>query len=178
MTWRFPVAAGTPIQVRLYFANQCPCTDEPGDRVFDVDIEGAEAIDELDMTDDHGHQTAIAYTFDIVSDGAVDVVLRHVVENPLINGIEIVQTGVAGGAITSDDDVKRRFLDPATGADTPAVTTGNRGVAMGPRWVHGRLDRLHRLGRRVHADAIARRRNVGRPNAHWAIRQQRDTGHV
>jgi len=133
MTWRFPVAAGTPIQVRLYFANQCPCTDEPGDRVFDVDIEGADAIDELDMTDDHGHQTAIAYTFNIVSDGAVDVVLRHVVENPLINGIEIVQTGVAGGAITSDDDVKRRFLDPATGADTPAVTTGTEAW----RWARG-----------------------------------------
>jgi PKD repeat protein len=134
MTWSFPVAAGTPIQVRLYFANQCPCTDEPGDRVFDVDVEGTEAIDELDMTDDHGHQTAIAYSFDIVSDGAIDVVLRHVVENPLINGIEIVQVGVAGGgAITSNDDAVRRFLDPATGADAPVATTGTEAW----RWARG-----------------------------------------
>ena len=134
LTWSFPVAAGTPIQVRLYFANQCPCTDGPGERVFDVDVEGAEAINELDMSDDHGHQTAIAYTFDMVSDGAVDIVLRHVVENPLINGIEIVQTGVAGGGtITSDDDVTRRFLDPATGADAPAVTTGTEAW----RWARG-----------------------------------------
>ncbi len=133
LTWSFPVTAGTPIQVRLYFANRCRCTDQPGERVFDVDVEGTEAINELDITADHGHETAVAYTFDLVSDGAVDIVLRHVVENPLINGIEIVQTGVAGGTITSDDNVLRRYLDPATGADAPVATAGTEAW----RWARG-----------------------------------------
>ena len=87
LTWSFPVAASTPIQVRLYFANRCRCTDEPGDRVFDVDVEGVEVINELDMTDDHGHETGVAYTFDLVSDGAVFSTIRvHLVFRVVFHG--------------------------------------------------------------------------------------------
>ena len=42
MQWNFNVAAGTPIQVRLYMANKSTATDEVGERVFDVDLDGVQ----------------------------------------------------------------------------------------------------------------------------------------
>ena len=134
MTWAFPVSSGTPLEVRLYFANRCSCTDFPGERVFDVDLDGVRVIEDLDLTRHHGHETATMYAFDVVSDGTVDIVLRHQTENPLISAIEIVQTNAGGGgSISSLDDVQQRYLDPATGADPATVTAGSEAW----RWARG-----------------------------------------
>jgi len=134
MQWNFPVTAGAPIQVRLYLANKCSCTAEPGQRVFDVTLDGATVIDDLDLSFLHGHETATMYAFDIVSDGSVDIEFLHEVENPLVNAIEIVQTNVGGGgSISSADDVQRRFLDPLLGPGATAVTVGTEAW----RWARG-----------------------------------------
>ncbi|HEX9645005.1 MAG TPA: PKD domain-containing protein, partial [Acidimicrobiia bacterium] len=121
MQWTFPVTAGTNLEVRLYLANRCTCTDNPGERVYDIQIDGATDLDDLDLADDPGHDVAMMRSFDIVSDGAVNILFLHNVENPLINGIEIIDTDlVGGGTFGVQDDIQRRFYNGVTG---PAATT-------------------------------------------------------
>ena len=54
MQWSFPVAAGTPIDVRVYLANRCDCTETPGARIFDVNLNGQPFITDEDMVADVG----------------------------------------------------------------------------------------------------------------------------
>ncbi|MEZ5192785.1 MAG: malectin domain-containing carbohydrate-binding protein [Nocardioides sp.] len=56
MEWNFPVTPGTPITVRLYFANQYSGTSTPGTRVFDVSLDGTEVLTDEDLVALHGHQ--------------------------------------------------------------------------------------------------------------------------
>jgi PKD repeat protein len=94
MQWAFPVASGTPIEVRLYFANRCTCTSSPGQRVFNVALDGTTVLNNFDIAAAAGDQTGTMRKFDITSDGSVNIDFSHVVENPLVDGIEIVQTNV------------------------------------------------------------------------------------
>ena len=119
MQWSFPVAAGTSVELRLYLANRCTCTNDPGERIFDIDVEGAPLADDLDLSASIGHDVATMLSTQLVSDGSIDIQFRHVVENPLINGIEIIRTDVTGGGINADDDVRRRYFD---GSSTPDAT--------------------------------------------------------
>ncbi|MFD5213473.1 PKD domain-containing protein [Microbacterium sp. NPDC058345] len=101
MSWAFPVASGTPLEVRLYFANRCTCTSDAGDRSFDVAIDGQPALMNFDIVQEVGDQRGTMRSFDITSDGTVNIDTTHVVENPLINGIEIVRTDVPSGGSTN-----------------------------------------------------------------------------
>ena len=116
MEWNFTIPSGTPIQVRLYFANQCSCTG-PGSatpRVFDVRLDGATVLDDYNIVTDVGDRTGTVKTFDVTSDGNVDVDFGHVSENPLVNAIEIVRTDVAPVAPTPTDHIERRQFDGTT----------------------------------------------------------------
>ncbi|MDQ2781983.1 MAG: PKD domain-containing protein [Actinomycetota bacterium] len=93
LQWAFPVPAGTQIQVRLYFANRCTCTATQGQRVFNVNIDGQTVLPSYDIVKDVGDQTGTMKSFDITSDGLVNIDFGHVAENPLVNGIEIVKSG-------------------------------------------------------------------------------------
>ena len=131
--------AGTQIQVRLYFANRSTSTDDLGERVFDVDLDGATVLDDLDLSGSVGHNIATMRSFDITSDGSVTVLFRHgAANNPMINGIEIVRTDVSTtGTFGTQDEVQRRFYN-GTSAVNPAVLPGHAGVAQRARRVHGR----------------------------------------
>jgi len=93
MHWAFPVAAGTSVEVRLYFANRYSGTSLPGQRVFNVSVEGTPFLTNFDIVNAAGDQTGTMRKVVVTSDGEIDIDLGHVVENPLINGIEIVKTG-------------------------------------------------------------------------------------
>ena len=90
--WDFPVPSGTPLEVRLYFADRCSCTSNVNERIFDVDLDGVRVLNDLDLNASAGHDTATMRSFAVVSDGNVNIDLGHVVENPLISGIEIVRS--------------------------------------------------------------------------------------
>ena len=53
MQWNFPVSNGN-YEVRLYFAENYSGTGSPGQRVFDVALEGAIALDDYDVVADAG----------------------------------------------------------------------------------------------------------------------------
>jgi PKD repeat protein len=129
MSWQFPVPAGAPVQVRLYFASRCGCTSTVGSRVFDVSIDGAVRLDDYDIVAEVGQDVGTVRTFDLLSDGTVDLDLSHVAENPLINGIEIVRTDVTPPPTTGADALARRSYDGTTAGPTETVPTS--GVAWG-----------------------------------------------
>ena len=90
MQWNFPVTSGTQVEVRLYLKNGYDGTDEAGERIFDVVLEGSTVLDNLDLSGSVGHQVAAMRAFSVLSDGNIDLDFGHVTENPLINAIEIV----------------------------------------------------------------------------------------
>ena len=64
-------------------------------------------------------------SFDIISDGTVDIGFVHHVENPLINGIEIIDTGSqggGGGGFTAADSVQRRNFTGTSAGPTSSMT--------------------------------------------------------
>ncbi len=143
MQWTFPVPAGTNVRVRLYLANRCGCTSAVGSRVFDVDIDGTNVLDDLDLVAQYGDQVGAMESFDTVSDGSVEILLRHVVENPLINGIELIDLDVPpGGGDGGVLDVQRHQF--FTGSDAPEPTVEEPGadpwrLARGAMLVDGTL---------------------------------------
>jgi PKD repeat protein len=126
MRWSFPEPAGTQVEVRLYFANRYGGTTLPGQRVFDVDLEGTRVLNDFDIVvAAGGDQRAIMRSFTITSDGSVDIDFGHQVENPLVNAIEVLP---AGGLPPPDSTLKRRYYD---GTTADAATDGPAG---GPTW--------------------------------------------
>ena len=117
MRWSFPVAAGKQIQVRLYLANRCTCTSGAGLRKFDVSIDGQLRLDDYDVFADAGDQTGTMKSWDITSDGAVDILFSHVVENPLVNGIEIIDRDATPPS-AGDGVVSRKYNGSTVGAAT------------------------------------------------------------
>lgn len=77
--------------VTLLFADIYPVTAQSaGKRVFDVSIEGATVFEGLDIVQEAGGYSALRKTKTItVSDGALSVELKTVIELPKISGIEI-----------------------------------------------------------------------------------------
>ena len=102
MQWEFPVTAGVPLSVNVYFANRCDCTAAPESRIFDMSIDGNQVINDLDLSGQVGHNVATKRSFNVTSDGTVDIDFGHVRENPLVNAIEIVRTDTTPGPVQSD----------------------------------------------------------------------------
>ena len=101
MLWQFPVAEGTPVEVRLYLMNGFDGTSQPGQRVFDVEIDGELAFSAIDLVAEAGHRIGTVRSYETIADGLIDIRFLHVVDNPLINGIEIVQTSMLPGVLSA-----------------------------------------------------------------------------
>ena len=117
--WNFSVPNGRSITVRLYFANQYDGTSQPGQRKFDVLIDNVNRLDDFDVAAAAGHRVGIMRSFSITSDGNVDIDLRNVLENAVINGIEIIDNGASPG--TPGGYVKRAV--DGSGNPTEAAET-------------------------------------------------------
>ena len=128
MQWSFPVAAGKHIQVRLYFANRYSGTSQVGQRVFNVSIDGTPVLSNFDIVADVGDQTGEMKAFNVTSDGTVNIDFSHVVENPLVDAIEIVDRDATPGPNpTPTYFMKKRAafdgnsVPPATTFSTPGI---------------------------------------------------------
>lgn len=86
------LVAGQRYNVRLYFAEIYGFVNGPGQRVFDVQINGTRVLDNFDPYDAAGgRDIAIERTFEAVANasGQVVITLVPVVSNPKISGFEI-----------------------------------------------------------------------------------------
>lgn len=90
MRWTFPVASGD-YEVRLFFAETNKHAQRIGSRKFDVTIEGAIKLDDYDVFANVGGFTGVMKTFRVASDESLNVEFSHVVGNPMVSGIEVVQ---------------------------------------------------------------------------------------
>ena len=123
MHWAFKVPAGKAVTLRLYFADQYVGTSLPGQRVFDVRVDGALALNHFDIVQTAGHGIGTMVSVPVTSDGTVDVDFSAVVENPLINALEVIDPSVATGTPTPGVLVRR--LVNASGSPTAAATTAD-----------------------------------------------------
>ena|GEM_PF-280925 len=91
LAYSLPVTNGS-YRVNLYFAEIYNGCFSVGCRVFDVLIEGQLVLDNLDIFREVGSLAALVKTFDVtVSDGVLNIEFRHVVENPKISAIEVLE---------------------------------------------------------------------------------------
>lgn len=150
MSWDFPVPSGTTVTVRLYFANRYTGTSQKGQRVFNVSLEGSTVLSNYDIVADAGDQTGTMKEFTgVVSDGDINIDFGHLVENPLVNGIEIIQTSPTPPppAVNGDSLISRSLdssgnVGPTTTVDTSAMDwTQVRGAFMVDNWLYyGKTD--------------------------------------
>jgi hypothetical protein len=122
--WNFPVASGTPVTVRLYFANQYAGTSQPGQRVFNVLIDNVTRLANFDIAAVVGDRTGTMREFTLTSDGNVDIDLRSVTETPLIDGIEILNNNLAGA---TQGVLERRDVD-ASGTPTGGSSVASSAI--------------------------------------------------
>ena len=96
MLWHFPVPYNIETEVRLYFSSGFDGASLPGDRVFDVLIDGVLVLDDYDIVVDVGHGVGTMRSFPITTDiDGIDIEFRHTeasTNNPQINGIEVLVT--------------------------------------------------------------------------------------
>jgi hypothetical protein len=127
MHWTFNVPNGTNVQVRLYFINQYDGTSQVGQRVFNVSIDGTPVLTNFDIVADAGgDKIGEMRSFNVTSDGTVDIDLGHVVENPLINAIEIVNPALLPGPqpIPATFLGRRSFDGSTLGSESTLATPG------------------------------------------------------
>ena len=104
MQWDFPIDPGVPVEVRLYFAETYSGITAANQRVFDVQIEGSTVLAGFDQFDQAGYLVGLMKSFVVtVGDGNLDIDLFHVVENPTINGIEILEAEVPPECVDDPD---------------------------------------------------------------------------
>jgi|GEM_PF-426534 len=95
MVYSIPVGNGN-YTVRLHFAEIFNGNQAVGDRLFDVEIEGSQVLDDYDIFATAGFRTAVIETFTAsVSDGNLDIEFINVVDNAKISAIEILPLGSA-----------------------------------------------------------------------------------
>jgi PKD repeat protein len=130
MIWDFPVPAGTHAEVRLYFANRYTGTSQPGQRVFNVAINGSTVLNHYDIVADVGDQTGTMKAFPITvpASGDINITFTHVVENPLIDGIEIINKDLPAPPPPTDSLSAVGF--DGTTATGPSPVTGSN-IAWG-----------------------------------------------
>ncbi len=98
MEFTVPLANGD-YTVNIYMGNSYAGTSQPGSRIFDILLEGIIVEDNLDLSATFGHQTAAMLSYSVtVVDGVLNVSFGHEVENPLLNGIEILGAGAGSGS--------------------------------------------------------------------------------
>lgn len=93
MEWTFDLPDGNYL-VRLYCGNGFSGTSQPGQRVFDILIEEQIVTNDLDLSAQFGHQVGVMLEYSVqLTDGTLNVGFGPEVENPTMNGIEILQIG-------------------------------------------------------------------------------------
>jgi len=136
MQWTFAVPSAAYLTVRLYFANRCRCSAAPGQRSFDMLIDGSTVLANYDITADAGDQTGTMKTFSVApqSDGTLTVGFAHVAGDPVVDGIEILNADLASApaeTVPGGDAVTARSFDGTTSGPLQPVSSASA-------WHHSR----------------------------------------
>jgi len=115
LIYSIPIPNGR-FRVTLYFAETWEETWKRNARKFNIYLEGALAVSELDIYAQVGNYTALKEVFVLeLIDGSLDIEFEHVVENPILNGIEVLSLG----------EVKPHFAHAVPGGPYVVTDIGN-----------------------------------------------------
>jgi hypothetical protein len=105
LSYSFAVPNGSYL-VNLFFANTYTGTSAAGDRVFNILIEGAVAYQNFDQVAAAGGSGIAVVRSKVVSvsDGALDIALGHVTENPALKAIEVLRQDRDGDGFFPPND--------------------------------------------------------------------------
>jgi hypothetical protein len=125
MQWTLPVPAGVTVSVRLFFANRSTSTNRVGQRSFDVTVDGQTFLSKYDIVAAAGDQTGhMAVDTGVVSAGAVTIGFTHRVNNPVVDGIEILQTDPAPTQAPDPTSLTERRFDGTTAHSPQTISAG------------------------------------------------------
>ena len=139
MSYDFPVILGATYEVRMFLGNGFTGTAQAGARIYDVTIEGTSFT--VDPSADFGHLVGgVLSSVVAVNDATLDIDFAHAVENPLVNGIEIIQLDAAPDSPPApapapdptpaptppppSQDIQLDFINTTNGAVVAALTDG------------------------------------------------------
>ncbi|MEM7306281.1 MAG: malectin domain-containing carbohydrate-binding protein [Planctomycetota bacterium] len=89
LTWTIALSAGSPYELRLYFADLV--FDTPGQRVFDVYVDGALVLDDYDIAADVGGDVGTMKSFAVTpTNDSLVVRLVPVVEDACLSALEVL----------------------------------------------------------------------------------------
>ncbi len=123
LEYSIPLSSGGTYRVDLMFAEIWSGAFGVGRRKFDVLADGVLKLNDLDVFAEVGANKALVKSFEIVSDGLLNLKFLHVVQNPMISGIQITRiAGTGGGSGTAgtrlaspdlfdDEDIDSLFGD-------------------------------------------------------------------
>lgn len=125
MEWKFPVAHGTSVQVRLYLSSRCNC--DANQRVFSVTVDGAAMLTNEDLSNDVGNQigTLKSTTVTAPSSGIVDIKFVHNKQDPRIDGIELVNTMGPTPTTGGSNAVATIAFNGSTGSNVRTTSGGS-----------------------------------------------------
>ena len=114
MQYEVPLPAGE-YTVNLYMGNSYSGTAEAGKRTFDIAIETKTVLTNLDLSAKYGHLGGGMESFKVtVTDGVLNINFNKKVENPLVNGIEIIGRPIQTPIVITNPipDQTNRVEDP------------------------------------------------------------------
>ncbi len=126
MAWTFNTGNGTFL-VNLYMANGCACTSAPGQRMFNILIEGNTVAASKDLSAQYGHQVGAMESYQVqVTDGELNIEFIRMVENPTVNAIEILSIGTATPPVPpiAIDPIANQNLVEGALVNLPVIPSG------------------------------------------------------
>ncbi len=133
MQWNIPVPTGTPITVRLYFDNRTGAT-----RTLNVNIDGSATARLTSFT---VPTTPTMRSFDVTSDGTVNINFSRISTDPQVSGIEILNRNLTATGAATAAQVRNQAFDGSALSGSMTTTAGSEawGQARGAFIVDGTL---------------------------------------
>ena len=111
--------------VRLYLAELFTGNASPGDRSFDVSVEGTvpAAFDDIDVAQDGDALSVEVREYEVtVEDGVLNLEFLHgLADNPIVNAIEIIGGGATGPVPDTEAPAAAMTLTNPSAADAPIL---------------------------------------------------------
>jgi PKD repeat protein len=135
--YQFPVDPGTPTTVKLFFANNYPGTSAEGQRQFNVTIDGQQVLTNFDIVADaKGDRTGEMQSFPVTVPASGEITIQFslgLADNPLVNGIQIDQTGTTQVQPSDPNRISNRHVAD-NGDGTVTVGTEANLAGTGIAW--------------------------------------------
>ncbi len=126
------VPAGTQVFVRLFLGNGFADTSQPGQRVFDITVDGTIVQNDFDMIPAFGHEVGGMLEYLVTSDGTVDIgFVFEGPQNPLVNGIEVVSASSSPGQLGVSPTTVDFGATLVNSSKDATVTLSNLGFEVG-----------------------------------------------